>query len=491
VNALQKRLASPEGARSREIERATPPVRPRLSPISGRFRPGDSSRAFERELARTDPDAGAVATWEWTVRFCVFAGLAAMTYGVVFRPLIHATLAEAARSSWRVFLERPSLLWVAMGTLLIGVRTLLWAHYRPAPPASFAEAARLTVVIPAYNEGPMVAQSIDSAACATYPPGRLEILVIDDGSTDDTWQHIASAAARHGSLVRAIRFARNRGKRAALAAGFEQAKGAIVVTLDSDSVLEPGALMALAGPFRDPKVGAVAGKVAVYNRREGIIPRMLHVRFILSFDLLRAVQSTYGTVYCCPGAISAYRTSAVRRVLVAWMGQTFLGAPCTYGEDRALTNAMFAEGFDTKYQRSAVVYTVVPTTYVRLCRMFLRWDRSYVREEILFARIVWKRPLVARVLALLDTATTNLRYPVGLASFVFLLAIVVHDPAVLLRVFAAIGLMSLFNMLYFLRSERSWAFLYGVLYSYFSFVALFWIFPYAVLTVRSRSWMTR
>jgi hyaluronan synthase len=70
-------------------------------------------------------------------------------------------------------------------------------------------------------------------------------------------------------------------------------------------------------------------------------------------------------------------------------------------------------------------------------------------------------------------------------------ALVVHDPMTLVRVLAVIGLMSLFNMLYFLRSERSWSFLYGVVYAYFSFFALFWIFPYAVLTVRSRSWMTR
>jgi hyaluronan synthase len=58
-------------------------------------------------------------------------------------------------------------------------------------------------------------------------------------------------------------------------------------------------------------------------------------------------------------------------------------------------------------------------------------------------------------------------------------------------VLGAIGIMSFFNMLYFLRTERSWAFLYGVAYSYFSFFSLFWIFPYAVATVRSRSWMTR
>ena len=65
-------------------------------------------------------------------------------------------------------------------------------------------------------------------------------------------------------------------------------------------------------------LGAVAGKVKVFNRHEGLIPRMLHVRYIVAFDFLRAAESGYGTVFCCPGALTAYRTSLVRQVMGAW-----------------------------------------------------------------------------------------------------------------------------------------------------------------------------
>lgn len=130
----------------------------------------------------------------------------------------------------------------------------------------------------------MVGQTIDSIALADYPRDRLEIFVIDDGSKDDTWDHIFAAAQRHPDLVTPVRFTENRGKRAALEVGFTRAKGEIAVTIDSDSVIEKQTLLEIAGPFRNPKVGAVAGKVAAFNRRSGIIPRMLHVRFILSFD---------------------------------------------------------------------------------------------------------------------------------------------------------------------------------------------------------------
>ncbi|MHB8454211.1 MAG: glycosyltransferase family 2 protein [Acidiferrobacterales bacterium] len=429
--------------------------------------------------------------WEWVLRTAIVAGLLGIIYfsfsGRMLLPLLHAI----DRRHWLRMIARPSLIWLLVGTVFLVFRTFLWFRYRAFSPVSADTAPVLTVIIPAYNEGAMVGKSIDSVVAADYPRDRLEVLIVDDGSKDDTWEHIESAAARHAGIVTALRFDRNRGKRAALESGFRRARGEIVVTIDSDSVIERETLLAIAGPFRDTRVGAVAGKVAVYNRHEGLIPRMLHVRYILSFDLLRAVQSTYGTVYCCPGALAAYRVSALHEVLDDWVKQTFLGVPCTYGEDRALTNYILGRGYDTVYQRSAVVHTIVPLTYSKLCKMYLRWDRSYVREEIRFAGIVWKRPPVARIIAILDAVITNLRYPLGYATLAALIALSLTDPMTIVRVLFVMAAMTSLNMLYYLRSERSWDFLFGIFYAYFSFFALFWVFPYAVATVRSRSWLTR
>jgi hyaluronan synthase len=218
---------------------------------------------------------------------------------------------------------------------------------------------------------------------------------------------------------------------------------------------------------------------------------MLHVRYILSFDFQRSVQSTYGTVYCCPGALAAYRASLVHKVLDSWLEQRFLGARCTFGEDRALTNAILAQGYDSVYQGTAVVHTVVPETYGKLAKMYLRWDRSYVREELRFARIVWRRPLVPMLLAIMEKTITNLRYPVAWLALGLLLTRVAANPLSLLRVLVAIGIGSSFYMLYYLYSERSMRFVYGIGYAYFAFFTLWWIFPYAMLTVRARSWLTR
>src|SRR5690349_11241167 len=291
--------------------------------------------------------------WDYLLIAAIFASIAVLAYAALATPLLQPLVDVARREHWSMLWVRPTVIWITMGVVLLLMRTVLWLAYRPFAAVAPDRAPRLTVVIPAYNEGAMVEETIASAAAAAYPRERLEIVAIDDGSTDDTWHYIRRAALRFPGLVTPVRLPANQGKRGALAEGFRRATGEIIVTVDSDSVIERGALLALAGPFRDPWVGAVAGKVAVHNRTASLIPRMLHVRFILSFDYLRSAQSVFRTVYCCPGALAAYRASIVRQVLPGWERQKFLGTSCTYGEDRALTNDILAAGDDTVYQRTA------------------------------------------------------------------------------------------------------------------------------------------
>jgi len=427
--------------------------------------------------------------WLWYLVFAV--GFPLLIYLTIHNSLLRPVLIEVRVHHWARVILHPSILWTLMSTVLLGLRTILWFRYVPFPSANLESAPSLTVVIPAYNEGEMVLKAIESVATAQYPQDRLEIFVIDDGSTDNTWQFIRLAAARFPQLVKPIRMDKNHGKRTALAEGFRNVKTEVVVTLDSDSVLEPDSLLAITGPFCDPKVGAVAGKVAVYNRQQGLIPQMLHVHYLLSFDVQRAGESSFRTVYCCPGALSAYRTSVLREVLDRWIQQTFLASPCTFGEDRAMTNLILASGYDTVYQRSALVHTLVPVTYSKLCKMFIRWDRSYVREELGFMRILWRRPLHARLIALFDRFVQNAGYPVQYASLFLLAPVVIHRPWTLPHILLGIGLMSMLKMTYYLRTERPLSLWYGVFFSYFALVALFWVFPYAAVTVRARSWLTR
>ncbi|MDC0719742.1 glycosyltransferase family 2 protein [Nannocystis bainbridge] len=384
---------------------------------------------------------------------------------------------------------------VTSAALLLGhaALTLMFSLlYRPTP-AARGELPRCTVVVPAYNEGPMVGVALGSILVGDYPRDRLEILAIDDGSTDDTWLHIQRIAREHPDVVRAIKMPKNGGKREALRAGFAAATGEIVVSVDSDSRLDPDALRNIVAPLMaDPRVAAVAGKVLVLNRYSGLLTRLLAIRFFLAFDLGRAAQSRFGAVLCCPGALTAYRRSAVLAVLDRWSTQTFLGEPCTIGEDRALTTWLLRTGHRAVYQSTAVVHTLVPTHYAGLARMYLRWERGNLREGLTLLPVLatrWRRE--DRWWPTIDILLELGQVPLACVAVVLTVTHLLAAPLDILRLVATIAVFALVQSLCTLRSERSTDFLYGVGYAFFAFLCLQWIYPWSLVTVRNGRWMTR
>jgi hyaluronan synthase len=372
------------------------------------------------------------------------------------------------------------------------VRTVLWCRYKSYPlPAG--PLPRVTVIIPAYNEGAMVEKAIYSAVASDYPADRLEIICIDDGSKDDTWTYIKRAAQRYPHLVKAIRFPRNRGKKAGLYTGFTQGRGDFFVTIDSDSVVAPDTIKQVIAPMlQDPKIGAVAGNVKVYNRARSLMARMLAVRFVLAFDFLRASQSVYGFVTCTPGALSAYRKKALKPILKEWLQQTFMGLPATIGEDRALTNFVLRQGYYTAYQRNALVHTVVPECYRGLCRMYLRWDRSNFRENWVQLKFIFSKYRDRhRLLPIIDFFITQVEFPLTYLFLGLLLLSFYVYPIVMVKFFAGLGVFTLIWMYYYIHQERDLEFIYGILYSYYAFFFLHWVQPWAFLTVRNGRWLTR
>jgi len=374
-------------------------------------------------------------------------------------------------------------------------RVVLWLRYRPDAPVDEALLPRISVIIPAYNEGALVRSSILSALRGDYPEDRLEVIAIDDGSDDDTWRHIrdASSAAAGGARLITHRLPENRGKREALSAGFGMASGDVFVTLDSDSVLEPDALRRLVAPIvRDDKIDCVAGCVRVLNGQASMITRLLKCYYSLSFRFVRAYQNGFRGVFCAPGAISAYRASAVRRVLGAWRDQTFLGRQCVTGEDRSLTNLVMRSGGLTAYQQTAVAHTAVPETYTGMARMFLRWARSNIRETIVLWRFMW-RPFRERHLGQFRFNMTLVLMSLVLPHF-----FVAHSAALfmasdgfLLRYVMAVMFGGLVMGAIYYRNERDGDWIWLVFYQFFWVVFLSWILPYAAMTLRNTGWLTR
>jgi hyaluronan synthase len=381
---------------------------------------------------------------------------------------------------------------VLVQSLFMGLQSILWHRYRPFDRPANAVWPKVTVVIPAFNEGPMVERSIRSVAKCDYPSELLEVMVVDDGSRDDTFFHMQYLRREFPSVVRLVRFAGNQGKRAALEAGIRAATGEFIVTIDSDSEIEPQTIHEMVTPFLcDAKVGAVAGRVAVLNR-DSLVSRMLEVQYALAFDFGRAAQSAYRTVACCPGALSAFRTSLILPHLTEWTNQQFLGRPVNHGEDQALTNIVLREGYDTIYQRTAVVNTLAPTTYRQMSRMFVRWDRSYIVEGFSFAKFMFTDYRDNnRILPIIAFVVSNLRLILFFYGLLQLPLAFTAEGTMLLHAAVALGVGAFFSAAYYLRIEKSFRFAYGVLYAVYSLCLLQWILPWALLTVRDERWGTR
>ena len=127
-----------------------------------------------------------------------------------------------------------------------------------------------------------------------------------------------------------------------------------------------------------------------------------------------------------------------------------------------MTNFILSAGYDTVFQRTGRVHTIVPWKYREAVQDVPPLGRSYVREVIHFMRIVWKRSPWAMAISVVDTLITNLRFPIGWASLVFLAVLSFHHPATLVRFFCAMAIFSTLNMFYYWYTERSWLFPYGI-----------------------------
>ncbi|WP_433786183.1 bifunctional polysaccharide deacetylase/glycosyltransferase family 2 protein [Actinomycetospora sp. CA-101289] len=218
--------------------------------------------------------------------------------------------------------------------------------------------APVSVIVPAFDEAANIASVVRSLAASDHP---VEVLVVDDGSTDGT-ADIVEALGLPG--VRVLRQA-NGGKPAALNAGIAHARHDLIVMIDGDTVFEPATVGRLVAPFADPEVGAVAGNARVANRR-GLIARWQHIEYVVGFNVDRRVYDVLRCMPTIPGAIGAFR----RSVLLEVGGVS----DDTLAEDTDLTMAICRSGWRVVYEDSARAWTEAPATLGQLWRQRYRWS---------------------------------------------------------------------------------------------------------------------
>jgi peptidoglycan-N-acetylglucosamine deacetylase len=233
---------------------------------------------------------------------------------------------------------------------------------------------QVAVLIPAYNEEKVIERTIRAALAATYP--KLRVIVIDDGSSDKTLEVAREAFAREEARGEVLILAKpNSGKADALNFGLEHLRDEeIFVGIDADTLVAQDAVSRLVPHFLNPKVGAVAGNAKVGNRIN-LWTRWQALEYITSQNFERRALNTMGAVSVVPGAIGAWRVSAVREA-----GGFHTD---TVAEDADLTMALLQLGYRVEYEDLALAYTEAPVNARGLMRQRFRWSFGILQA-------VWK-----------------------------------------------------------------------------------------------------
>jgi len=346
----------------------------------------------------------------------------------------------------------------------------------------------VAIIVPAYNEGEAVTRTIDACMGVDYPRDKLEIVVVNDGSSDDTWQHMVDAAARYPpGAVRCLDLGSNQGKRAAMAAGVRATTAEIMVFIDSDSLPAHDGVRKLVQIFANPKVGAGSGITYVRNAYANGLTRIQQGRYYVSFQLLKTAESVVGAVSCNPGCFSAYRRSAVLPVLDNWEHQRWLGMNCTFGDDRSLTNMILRKGWVSTYHNGAAAWTEVPEHYMKFFRQQLRWKKSWLREGPILMLHIWRTRPLAFPSVCIQTLAGLLSPIVLLYNLVWHTTMTGIPPT--LYVIALYLITCAYGLLY--RSQRNDGLWKWAIFGAFFYIALSPQLLWAAVRVRDGSWGTR
>ncbi|WPP30192.1 polysaccharide deacetylase family protein [Streptomyces sp. CL7] len=269
----------------------------------------------------------------------------------------------------------------------------------------------VTVLVPAYNEAKCIENTVNSLMASDHP---IEVLVIDDGSTDGTARIVEAMGLPNVRVIRQL----NAGKPAALNRGLANARYGIVVMMDGDTVFEPSTVRELVQPFADPRVGAVAGNAKVGNK-DSLIGAWQHIEYVMGFNLDRRMYDILRCMPTIPGAVGAFRKSALEPI--GGMSDD------TLAEDTDVTMALHRAGWRVVYAENARAWTEAPETVQQLWSQRYRWSYGTMQA-------IWKHRR-----ALVDKGPSGRFGRVGL-PFVSLFMIVAPLLAPLIDVFLLYGL---------------------------------------------------
>jgi hyaluronan synthase len=256
--------------------------------------------------------------------------------------------------------------------------------FRLAIPSTFIKQdytlrPKVSVLLPCFNEGSHVFDTIESIIASSYPSHLIEIVAVDDCSADDSFEWLQKAEAKY-SNIKALRNEVNAGKHHSLSRGLAESTGDIIICIDSDCIFARDAISELTSCFTDPKLAAVGGRVGINNAMENIITQCQTLVYYYAFQIIKMTQNYTRNVTCISGCLFAVRRERFIEIAEKVKQRNWFGIGVRDGEDRFMTHLLLLGGWKTYINIKAQCWTAAPNNLRQLFMQQLRWRRSGLRD---------------------------------------------------------------------------------------------------------------
>jgi len=395
----------------------------------------------------------------------------------------------------------PILLWLILFLCLLisVVKYLMGLLLRWSFPGSkikkdYTWQPTVSVLLPCYNEGKTVYETIESISRSNYPAEKFEVIAQDDCSVDDSYEWIQKAQRDFTNIrIRSGRNVVNCGKARTVCNALEHSEAEIIISIDSDCIFHHDVIRELMSCFSEPKIGSVGGRVGVRNPNDSAITAVQTIIYYSAFTLYKIPENWTRSVCCISGCLFAIRRSLMLELEPAIRGRNWFGIPVNQGEDRFLTHQTLLRGYGTYINNDALCWTTVPTTLSQLFKQQLRWRRSGIRDFFFTLKTlpqhVWKlHP---------NTVFTLVLTPLGtMVSMIVIVTMLIADPlawAGPAPFFMYLGLAAIASWViarYSPKETLRHPLAFGC-YIAWSLVSTIFITPLALLTMDSADWGTR
>lgn len=398
---------------------------------------------------------------------------------------------------------------VLSATILVMYLAFGWYRDKSRATQLPAEPPLVTCMIAVKDDALVIERCVRSVLAATYP--RIELIVVDDASTDGSTEILRSLAGTLGFTL--LELAENGGKKRALTRAAGVARGDIFVFTDSDCIISPFAVTQCVKAFAaDERIGAVSGHARALNADRSLLTRMQDTWYDGQFAVAKAAESVFGSVTCVSGPLAAFRREAIYNYFPAWADDRFCGRPFPFATDRQLTGYVLGQyrvgsklksqhpespfirntdypvrKWRIEYVASARALTNVPETPRKFLRQQARWKKSFIRNIFFTGRFQWRRGPIpcflyyGHVLWVLAAPLLAFRHLVWMPT---------HGRAILTLLYLCGVLLkgSVWALAYRVQNPHSARWVYRPLMSILSATCLSWLLPYSAATLRKSVW---